>query len=76
MGEKGTLGEYWIKHYAFVAPGSPMQGTGWQHNQSDPSHAFNSDTGQNAHWDNRAQQWKDSATGQPLSTAANARASD
>lgn len=69
MGEKGTLGEYWIKHYAFIAPGSPMNGTGWEHGTSKPDDAFNPKTGQNAHWDDGAQQWKDSQTGAPLSTS-------
>lgn len=70
MGEKGTLGSYWIKHYSVIAPGSPMQGKGWEHNPDDPDHAYNPNTGQNAHWDEEHQQWKDSASGQPLSSSA------
>lgn len=70
MGEKGTRGEYWIKHYAFIAPGSKMNGTGWEHGLDNKDRAFNPQTGQNAHWDDAKQQWIDSKTGAALSGSA------
>lgn len=64
MGEKGTYGEYWIKHYQMIAPGGKMHG--WEHHPETPDHAFNPETGQNAYWDDEKQQWVDSKTGKPL----------
>lgn len=68
MGEKGTHGEYWIKHYQMVAHGGAMHG--FEHHPDNPDHAFNPETGQNASWDDEKQQWIDSKSGQPLSGSA------
>ncbi|GAC1576648.1 MAG: hypothetical protein NVS3B18_10480 [Candidatus Dormibacteria bacterium] len=62
MGEKGTragLRYAWLRVYA---PGFEM-------NPEDPDHAFNPNTGQNAHWDEEKERWVDSKTGEPMTAS-------
>ncbi len=44
--------------------------SGWQFDTSDPTRAFNPDTGQNAAWDEGKAQWIDVKTGQAVSASA------
>ena len=66
MGEKGLRVDLpvIVKGYAWVR--LKASSSYWDVNGLDQGHAFNSKTGQNAHWDPDKGQWTDSKTGSPV----------
>ena len=58
MGEKG-IRDGVLEDYGWSRMKRP-----WERSAGDHRHAFNPDTGQNAHWDPNKGQWTDSKTGE------------